>query len=185
MPLQICGLRLSFPICGLQLGFQCLLAILFLVSTRISHVLFSSKFCLLFFSSLLLPITSKRNESQNYQTKTCTASFHPSINLTVTIPFLCSVLLSLGLLFKANSFTHAMNPTPFYLSRDLILSAITFSCFFNFSFFSASFSNNNQNILLYFTTIFLKKTYLGEKLSSFSHCVKIPVSSLELLFPSS
>lgn len=183
MPLQICGLRLSFPIYRLQLGFQCLLAILFLVSTLISHVLFSSKFFLLFFSSLLLPITSKRNESQSYQTKTCAASYHPSINYNYTLSLLCFPIT--GLLFKGNSFTHAMNPTPFYLSRDLILSAITFSCFFNFSLFSASFSNNNQNILLYFTTILKKKMYLGEKLSSFSHCIKIPVSSLELLFPSS
>lgn len=154
MPLQICGLQL-------HLGLECLLAILFFFFPHISHVSFFSKFY--FNSSLLnsvpLPITSKRNKSQSYQTRTRSPSYYPSIKLTVTWHFLSSFLLSLGFhLFKANFFTHALNPVPFYRSRDLMLSAVT--CWHIFHFFFESFSNNNQIFSVYFTTI--KKYIWGE-----------------------
>lgn len=90
LPLQICGLRLGFPICGLQLGFQCLLAILlFLVSTQISYVLFSSKFCLLFKSPSAYNFKEKWKPKLSDKNLYCFLPPIYKLNCNYTISLLC------------------------------------------------------------------------------------------------
>lgn len=113
LPLQICGL-------WVQLGFHCLLAILF--STRISHVSFSSKlyFILFLFNHLPLPIISKLSDKNLY----CFLPPISKLKCNYTLPFLfCHGSPSVhGQFFPSHTESNSFLPTQSYaISYHLFL----------------------------------------------------------------